>query len=219
MKKIEGKNAVDWTLPILAKENNELNATYFLNDEYKKIEAYFKLKNAIEYILSCSKKNMDLLDIGCGSGWHAVYLKKEGLLNNINFYGSDISKSMCNNAKNNFPEGTFFVGDITKEHYNQKYDIIMESAVIELVHDWKQGTLNMLKSSKEWFIAHRLFFTDKDTHIQQVTTYNNLLDIRFSLGLKDFKDVLKQENFKLVFKDVWHTGSYKMGTFVARRQK
>jgi len=220
MKDVDGITAVDWKLPILAKENDELNAQYFKTEQYKTIEAYYKLKSAIDYILSnTKKKSMKLLDIGCGSGWHAVYLQKENLLHRINFFGNDISQAMCNNAKKNFPNGRFFVGDITQEHYNKEYDIVMESAVIELIHDWQQGTLNMLKSSQEWFIAHRLFFTDEETEIQQVKTYNNLPDIRFLVGMKEFEEILDKENFKIVFQDVWHTRPYKMGIFVARRQK
>ena len=38
MKEVYGITAVDWTLPILAKENDELNSTYFKNDRYKTIE-------------------------------------------------------------------------------------------------------------------------------------------------------------------------------------
>ena len=58
MKEVYGITAVDWTLPILAKENDELNSTYFKNDRYKTIEAYYKLKDGIEYILSNTKANL-----------------------------------------------------------------------------------------------------------------------------------------------------------------
>ena len=126
---------------------------------------------------------------------------------------------MCNNALKNFPDGRFFVGDIIQEHYNKKYDIVMEAAVIELIHDWKKGTLNMLRSSKEWFIAHRLFFIDGETEVQQVKTYDNLPDIRILVGKAEFEKVLSQENFQIEYENVWHTSPYKMGIIVARRQK
>ena len=102
----------DWTLKEIADENNNLNSGYFKTDEYKKYPAYYKLKNAIEYILkNDADRPISLLDVGCGSGWHGVYIDKENL--SVEYNGADISQSMCDNAKRNCPNSNFVVLDFT----------------------------------------------------------------------------------------------------------
>lgn len=206
----------DWTTQEIANANNDLNSSYFQTGEYKKYESYFKLKEAFEYIFNNEQKRpLSVLDVGCGSGWHAVYLKENNF--QLLFNGTDISEYMCINALKNFPDGNFFISNIIEENFKNIYDIVMESAVIELMSDWEKAIKNMLISSNKWFIAHRLFFTEEETKEEQVTTYFNMPDIRIHVGLEEFINILKKEGFTMVKKDVWRNSSYKMGTFIAKR--
>jgi ubiquinone/menaquinone biosynthesis C-methylase UbiE len=209
----------DWTLPEIAFENNELNKGYFETGTYVEKPEYYKLKEAFEFILKeDSKRPMEVLDIGCGSGWHALYFDKEGIGKEIIFNGADLSQSMCENAKKNFSAGNFFVGNIEEGSLGE-YDIVFESAVIEILSDWKNGLSNMLQSSRKWFIAHRLFFVEELTKTTQVETYLQLPDIRHEVGMKEVNEILKKEGFEMVKKDVWQVGSYNMGTFIMRRKQ
>ena len=206
----------DWKLPELAFDNNNLNKSYFESGAYKTNVAYYKLKGALEYILNNDSNNLSLLDVGCGSGWHGVYLKKENI--NISYNGTDLSQHMCDNAKENCPDSNFIVLDITTSVPKNKYDIVMESAVLELVSSWRLSMANMLLTANKWFVAHRLFFTNKETKTEYVETYRKIKDIRTHIGMNDFNDVLLECGFELVNKDVWETSAYNMGTFIARRK-
>jgi SAM-dependent methyltransferase len=48
-----------------------------------------------------------IADIGCGTGHHTTHLSKK----NLNVIGIDISPSMINKAKKNYPDANFKVGD------------------------------------------------------------------------------------------------------------
>lgn len=205
--------AADWKLQQIAESHNALNNSYFKTEEYKKYECFFKLKEALQWI---GFKELNIADIGCGTGWHAIYLKKEGFIPPFKYTGFDLSPNMCNIASKNFPEAKFNVLDICKNFIIPSYDIVMESAVLELVHNWKDALINMLKSSKFWFIFHRIFIKDGRTVAEQVETYNKIPDIRFHIGMDDFKEILSKENFEIVRSDLWRAD---MGTYVCRRIK
>lgn len=208
----------DWTLPELAVENNKLNKGYFKTGEYKQYPAYYKIRDAINWILKRDKIT-SILEVGCGSGWQAVYLKKEGLLKNIEYYGLDISETMCKFARENFLDGDFVVADILYDDVGKQCDVVTESAVLELVEKWEDGVLGMIKCAKEWLVFHRLFFKDKKTILERVPTYNNIEDIRWHIGLDELNGILDSHGFKMVFEDVWAHDPYKIGTFIARRVK
>lgn len=208
----------DWTLKEIAEAHNKLNQSYFDSNTFEQYEAFFKLYEAFEWIINNDKDNKTLLDIGCGAGWHAIYLQKKGLIPPLNYVGYDISKNMCDIAKKNFPEGEFNVVDICNHNIIKTYDIVMESAVIELTHNCKNAFSNMLKCSKKWFISHRLFIKDGKTYIEQVKTYNKIPDIRFHIGMDDLREILLEENFQIAKEDIWHDRTYKMGTFIFRRK-
>jgi SAM-dependent methyltransferase len=210
-------NGANWTLYELAHENNELNKKYFENNGYKNFTSFIKSIEAIKFILQSEKKAIELLDIGCGSGWQAICFEKEGLGELIKYNGLDISKHMCNFATKNYPNGNFFVADIVIDNLEKKFDVVMESAVIELVSDWKKCISGMVKHSKKWLIFHRMFFTNDKTILEQAETYNKIPDLRRHIGLTELSDELSQHGFSLVKKDVWNISpQYRMGTFIAK---
>jgi len=217
MKVPENIISADWTLKEIADAHNELNKSYFDSGDFEKYEAFFKLYEAFEWIIKNDKNNKTLLDVGCGAGWHAIYLQKKGLIPPLEYIGYDISKNMCNIAKKNFTNGKFYIKNICDINAIKKYDIVMESAVLELIHNWEKAFKNMLKSANKWFISHRLFITDDKTKIEQVKTYNKIPDIRFYIGRDDLNKILKKEGFELKKEDIWHDKTYKMGTFIFRR--
>ncbi|MHA2218163.1 MAG: class I SAM-dependent methyltransferase [Candidatus Hodarchaeales archaeon] len=208
----------DWTLLELAHENNELNKGYFSSGNYKNYGAFMKAVDAVRFILSSENRStMSLLDVGCGSGWQAVCFNKEGV--NLKYSGLDVSPHMCKFARENYSNGEFFVADITKDNLNKKFDIVIESAVIELVSDWKKCVDGMIKHSNGWIIFHRMFFKDINTFTEQSKTYNNIPDIRRHIGLADLSEELHSYNFSIIKRDVWNVcEAYSMGTFIAKKE-
>jgi len=208
----------DWTLFELAYENNKLNKGYFETDEYKKYDSFSKAVEVARFITERETEEIDLLDVGCGSGWQAVCFSKEGLGNIVKYSGLDLSVHMCNFAKENYPDGDFFVADITTDDLGKQFDVVMESAVIELVSDWKKCVAGMIKHSKKWLVFHRMFFTENETIMEQSETYNQIPDMRRHIGLIDLSNELAKHGFSIIKKDAWNLSkSYNMGTFIARR--
>jgi SAM-dependent methyltransferase len=209
---------VDWKMYELAYENNKLNKGYYQTEEYKRYDSIMKVIDSVNFILSKETDKMDLLDVGCGAAWQAVCFKKENITG-INYHGLDVSQHMCDFGKENYPEGEFFTADIETDDLGKQFDIVMESAVVELTGDWKKCVAGMMKHSKKWLIFHRMFFTDDKTRTEQTTTYNDIPDIRIHVGLNDLNKELSKQNFSIIRKDIWKVNDeYKMGTFIARRK-
>lgn len=78
----------------------------------KKIVAAFKTNIA----------NMNVLDVGCGTGVLYPTLKKA---NAKSITAIDISDKMINNAKKKFPDGNFICEDILKFHPKNKFDTVI----------------------------------------------------------------------------------------------
>lgn len=208
----------DWTDAEFAKANDELNSGYFKTDEYKSYASFFKIKEALNYILQKQAGPLSLLDIGCGTGWQAEYMYREKLLENIKYTGLDISQHMCDRAIKNCPYGNFIVHNILEEKLSEMFDIVFEAAVIELVLDWKLMLRKMIDISNSWIILHRLMFTDSATYTEQTVTYNEKPDIRCFVNTNEVKEILKEKNFVIEWSDVWRKDPFKIGTFIARKQ-
>lgn len=204
----------DWTSFEFAKANSDLNKSYFDRGIYNTFPSYFKLKEAISFILEKEQGNLTLLDIGCGTGWQAEYLRREGLLERISYTGSDVSVHMCDLAKQNCPVANFMVSNIMTETLGP-FDIVMEAGVIELFDDWAFFATNMMKCCKKWLVLHRLFFTEQDTYLEQTISYNDVPEIRMHVNVLELEDLLVKNGFAIVKNDIWHTGSYNESTLVA----
>ena len=91
---------------------------------YQGIVNYEKECDALEKIFAklCQRKPKSILDIGCGTGSHAVILSKRG----YNVTGIDISKTMIKKAKEKAKKekvkAEFFVQDMRNIKLNKKFD-------------------------------------------------------------------------------------------------
>jgi SAM-dependent methyltransferase len=81
---------------------------------------------AIDLVISKIYKNQDklLLDVGCGLGGTAKYLKDNGFINTI---GIDINQDVINHAKANYPDIEFYNCDILNitKHFKPIFDIVV----------------------------------------------------------------------------------------------
>lgn len=85
---------------------------FYANKNYAK-EVCF-IKNFID------NKQQTILDVGCGTGNHAVILHNQG----YNIFGFDKSKEMVNIANSKL-ENRFFIDDVLFLNHRVKYDIII----------------------------------------------------------------------------------------------
>ncbi|HEX9063185.1 MAG TPA: class I SAM-dependent methyltransferase [Clostridia bacterium] len=89
---------------------------------YVNQESYEEEAAQIKMIVDLYKKTsgMELLDIACGTGGHAMYLKE-----NYNVIGIDLSRAMLNVAKGKMPDVRFIEADMFDFNLGTKYDIIL----------------------------------------------------------------------------------------------
>ncbi len=70
----------------------------------------------------CGKKGMELLDVGCGLGYQADLIAKQGFA----VTATDISPAAIRRARIHFPEVRFLVDDITRSRLNRSFDLTVD---------------------------------------------------------------------------------------------
>ncbi|PIF33142.1 methyltransferase family protein [Flavobacterium sp. 9] len=115
-------------------------------DDIDFFENYGKMPRSVDGLNSAGEwhvlKNMlpdfqdkNVLDLGCGYGWHCIYAKEQGAKNVI---GVDLSKKMIDKAKENSKELSIEyyqmpVEDI--EFENEQFDIIFSSLTFHYIQN------------------------------------------------------------------------------------
>lgn len=88
------------------------------------------LKKEIEKVLR-KKRNISVLDIGCGTGDYIEIFNNYG----VNYLGVDLSSYAIDKLKIKYPEMSFICGDIFKVELDKKFDVIFLSEVLEHIID------------------------------------------------------------------------------------
>ena len=138
-------------------------------------------------------KKLRILDFGCGTGKIGEELKKQ-INNEYYLEGIDISTNMLENAENKNVYNKLTCLDLTKESYDEKYDIILSSGVFLEGHV-KINYINKLYKllNKNGMILFTIRETFKDSNREDFYKYvennNNftsysVIDIEY---LKDIK--------------------------------
>jgi 2-polyprenyl-3-methyl-5-hydroxy-6-metoxy-1,4-benzoquinol methylase len=83
--------------------------------DYKR-EAELIRNYIAKHVLNCRT----ILDVACGTGQYAFYLKNQYLIDGI-----DLNPEFISIAKRKNPEGNFYVADMTNFTLNKKYDVVM----------------------------------------------------------------------------------------------
>jgi ubiquinone/menaquinone biosynthesis C-methylase UbiE len=89
-----------------------------------------------------SVRGKTILCLGCGAGEECAYIKSLGAKRVV---GIDISKSLIETAKKNFPDIEFEVMDMEKLNFAKSFfDLVYSSLVLHYVEDWTK-TLNKIR--------------------------------------------------------------------------
>ena len=85
-------------------------------------EGHKKEANFVKKIVRKYKKSKgnELLDVGCGHGWHDKFLKKH-----FKITGIDLSRTMLKLAKKKNPEITYKQSNMRNFDLNKKFDVVM----------------------------------------------------------------------------------------------
>jgi ubiquinone/menaquinone biosynthesis C-methylase UbiE len=113
--------------------------------EYELLASKWKTKIILSLLNNHPKiKLKSLLDYGCGPGNFLINMYRE--LNDVNFIGVDISSSMINLAKEEFPKGNFYISsDLT--FLKNKIDLISFIDVLEHINNPKYIINEAIKKS------------------------------------------------------------------------
>lgn len=91
-----------------------------------------------------------VLDVGCGQGSFLAELVAE--FPSITPSGTDISPSAVTLARKQVPQGEFFVLDATREHLQQRYDLVVCSEVLEHIPDDEAALRNIARMTGKYLV-------------------------------------------------------------------
>lgn len=101
--------------------------------------------------------NKSVLDVGCGLGHFADWLKEQQTM--VQYTGLDITPSLITAARNRHPHHEFLEGNILDEHIfkNQKFDYVFASGIFSTYHksalELQKSIINRLWSFSQCGIA------------------------------------------------------------------
>jgi len=132
--------------------------------------------------------NSTVGDFGCGFGDLYGFLQKEG--KKVKYTGIDINSNLIQVGQELYPDAQFWVGDIVKDNYREKFDFIFSSGVFnhKLKHDDEyQFILESLEKINELSIKGFAvnFLSDKVDYQLEHTFHSNpgkILDIVYQFS-------------------------------------
>ena len=100
-------------------------------------------REAVRYLLKNNvEKSSRILDVGCGTGELLLFLRKKGF---THLYGNDISSEMLKVAQTKLNDAKYYLGNINKIVFEEKYDYIIITEVLHHIPNLAT-TFNSLKS-------------------------------------------------------------------------
>ena len=183
---------------IYAEDNDPWGQSNCTDIHYKKYYDYSRNK-INKVIRSVNKKNISILEVGCGLGYVVDLIARNN--HSVEVNGSDISKKAIEIAKRKFPQYTFFVNDITSDEnaINRKFDIVIFNQILwYILEKLDQSFLNSHSILKKdgHFIISQAFFKSEQNYGKDIvdgffgldsimkSKYNNL----FQLNSKNFEN-------------------------------
>ncbi|MEP7171454.1 MAG: class I SAM-dependent methyltransferase [Bacteroidota bacterium] len=136
--------------PEAALQNEDFDASIFpVYDKLIRKNFWYQSRNSIiQWLVKkfSSGKNLNMLEVGCGTGFVLSGLKKN---KNIKLTGSEIYLDGLKFAKENNPEVDFFQIDICNVSFQNKYDIIGCFDVLEHIERDEAALKNIHASLKK----------------------------------------------------------------------
>ncbi len=112
--------------------NNELYSYFLTSEEFDGWDDRDKFENfrflvRLATLANKPLRNSSVLDVGCGTGDMAGFLKDYDV---TNYVGIDIFEPAIQLAKNKFPNSKFLVGDFLTKKFGKTFDFVFCSGAI-----------------------------------------------------------------------------------------
>jgi len=164
-----------------------------LSNQFYHLSVFQKLINSID------DKNLNLIDLGCGTGMISQFCK------NHNYKGSDLPNVLMKSAMRNYPEHYYRNFDLTDVNQDaswlKDYDIIVVNGVIDIMQYPLQTFERILQNASKYIILHRQEITQKgETHVIKNDSYDGYT-YHSIINVNDFKKLLKKYNFEVVMQE------------------
>ncbi len=106
------------------------------------LEKRFKVLTGIINFSENGNTKKTILDLGCGVGLLVNFLKNNGLIENLNYYGVDISLKMIDAAKKLLSDFNFEVRDILKNPFSEgKFDYVIMNGLLTEKQEMSQSQM------------------------------------------------------------------------------
>lgn len=209
-------------MPTDKRSINEYNTNFKKWLEQKGL-GHSHLEKPAMYSALGSVRGKTVLCLGCGAGEESAYIKSLGAKKVV---GVDISKSLIQVAKTNFPELEFKVMDMEKLKFAQSsFDVVYSSLVLHYVKDWtlvfsevkkvlrKKGIFLFSTHNPCHWSAVKQEEGDKKDHIlgysknkitQKIKVYGDYLNVRKidDVWGENFKVTYYHKPFSSIMKDI-----------------
>ena len=161
-------------------------------------EAIDIVLDKIKYIdtQNLKKINTKILDVGCGLGGTAEYIKNK---TSYEVYGIDIDEASLNHAKKHYPDIRFFLCDsqsITSEISKEKFDIIYMFNVFYAFQNQRKALEELSKISKQGTILAIFDYTQAEKNSFELKDFSE--KEMNPIYLKDLAIWLKETNWELI---------------------
>ncbi|MEK7067215.1 MAG: class I SAM-dependent methyltransferase [Patescibacteria group bacterium] len=100
-----------------------------------------RIRLARKILKQYAKKGDSILDVGCGSGALLGVLLREGIYAKLT--GVDIANQPLEFARKQYPVCVFHLLDVQKEKLQEKFDIIVSLAALDIIADDKVALMHM----------------------------------------------------------------------------
>lgn len=165
-------------------------------------------KPVIKIVRCIKERNLNILDVGCSSGYYYDFLKSAGF-KNFEYQGCDLSPEFVKLAIKLHPKLKFKVGDIIKLPYKTgEFPLILSSAVLYYAQqNYKKAIKELARVSSKYILLHRIMIFDN----KQKTIYlsKKVYDVKMRemvFGWKDLKRAFAKNDLvirKLIKYDIF----------------
>lgn len=136
---------------------NDLFYGYFLrhnmDDGWGDKDKYgnFKLLTDIAHYTNKPLADSSVLDVGCGTGDFADYLKQQGV---TDYLGIDLYDMSIDYARMKYPKEKFVTGDFLAYDFNRTFDYVFCSGAVAAILDTDNYKIMTSFVKKMWELAH-----------------------------------------------------------------